>query len=188
MLDSMKVITGEFKHRNLLVPKNKHHIRMTTGFIKKVIIDILGSEIKGKLILELFAGSGGVGVELLSNLADKVVFVEKNFYHCEIIKKNCQQLGLNESRYYVICNHFKNALAFLRDKYCFDFIFLDPPYKENLVSITLEEISKINLYNKNTIIIAEHHYKEKIEDKTGKFIKIDSRKYGMTVLDFFKAW
>lgn len=182
----MKVITGEFKNRSLLVPKTRKNIRMTTGLIRKVIVDKCQFKIKGALILELYAGIGSVGIELLSNAAGKAVFVEIVPKYCQIIRKNLDKLSLTKDRYSIINNNVEKGLNRLHKKYCFDFIYLDPPYRENLITTTLLNISKKNIYNKNTIIIAEHHYKEKTEENIGGFKKTDSRQYGMTVLDFFK--
>ncbi len=72
----MKVITGEFKNRKLLWPAGKNRLRSTTGLVKKAVIDIYQFKLIGAKVLELFAGSGNVGIEFLSNKADKVVFIE----------------------------------------------------------------------------------------------------------------
>ncbi len=180
----MKVITGKYKNRNLLAPKTGQ-LRITTGLVKKVCIDIYNTQIEGARVLDLFAGSGNVGIEFLSNNADYVTFIEFNKAHYNIIKKNLAKLGIDKSYYDVINNDITRALKYLNNKYTFDFIFMDPPYKENLVNEIIQEISKVKIYNKDTVIIAEHHIKEKTDD-VSDFIKIDSRKYGATILDFYK--
>ncbi len=183
----MKVITGKYKNRILRVPAGRERLRMTTGLVKKVVIDIFQFKLKDVLVLELFAGSGNVGIELLSNSAGRVVFIEIEDEYCDIIQKNLENLGLDkDEKSLVINNNVEMGLKVLDKKFCFDYIYLDPPYKDNLVSETLLNISEADVYDKNTIIIAEHHFKEKVEEEIGKFRRTDSRKYGMTVLDFFQ--
>jgi len=185
---SIKIITGKLKNRNLFLPKFKdHQLRLTTGLVKKAVIDIYKEKLKDAVVLDLYAGIGNVGIEMLSNQTKKVIFIEKETKFCNAIKKNLERLGLEKEKYYVINNFVENSLKLLEHRYIFDFIYLDPPYKENLTTKTINLISKFNIYDKNTIIIAEHHYKENTEDTIGNFEKIDSRKYGMTKLDFFKT-
>ncbi len=183
----MKITTGEFKNRSLSGPKDPKQIRMTTGLIRKAVIDKYQFNLKRKFVLELYAGTGSVGIELLSNGVSRVVFTEIDTNNCEIIRKNLNKLGIINDKFSIINNSVGKALNLLHDKYCFDLIYLDPPYKENLVTATLLNISEKKIYSNKTIIIAEHHYKEKVEEEIGKFKKIDSRQYGMTVLDFFKC-
>lgn len=182
----MRVITGQYKNRSLLMPKNKESIRTTTGMVKKAVIDILQGQINGSSVLDLFAGSGNVGIEFLSNDANKVVFSDVKREHCAIIKKNCGKLSISEERYQIIQIHYKKALQICDKKFCFDFIFVDPPYKSNISEECLETIAKYNIYDKNTYIILEHHFKEHLPERIGDFLRIDYRSYGMTILDFFK--
>ncbi len=192
----MKVITGEFKNRKLLWSAGENRLRSTTSMVKKAVIDIYQFKLIGSKVLELFAGSGNVGIEFLSNKADKVVFIEIDSKRCNLIRKNLDCLGMKRDdtppikvggKYFIINKSVKEGLKRLKTKYCFDFIYMDPPYKDNLVSETLQSISDADIYNKDTVIIAEHHFKENIKERVGEFKKIDSRKYGMTVLDFFSC-
>lgn len=184
----MKIITGYLKNRNLIVPQQRDQIRASTGFIKKAIMDILGyKNIADAVVLDLYAGSGSVGIEFLSNYAGKTVFVEKDPQHIMILKKNLNNLKIEKDKYQIFTGDVRNALQYLNKKNIFDYIFLDPPYKENLVNQTLHSlIQTAGIFTKETVIIAEHHCNENTTDTIAPFFKTDSRKYGTTVLDFYE--
>ncbi|MBU1077526.1 MAG: 16S rRNA (guanine(966)-N(2))-methyltransferase RsmD [Spirochaetes bacterium] len=181
----MKIISGKYKNRGLFVPKDRSHIRMTTGLVRKVIADIFREQITGAVVLELFAGIGSVGLELLSNGAKKVIFAEINKKYCDIIRKNCEKMKVEKEHYSVIPFSYERALQFSKNEGPFGIVYLDPPYADNLVNKTIQALSDVKICDSKTIIIAEHHFKEKTPDHIGDFRKTDSRKYGMTVLDFF---
>ncbi|MFA4990200.1 MAG: RsmD family RNA methyltransferase [Candidatus Omnitrophota bacterium] len=128
----MKVTTGKFKGRNICMPKG---IRPTQGKARKAIFDILG-DIAGLSFLELFAGSGAVGIEAASRGAQEVVFVENNSNVLKVLSSNAAGIlgteylpGGRQVAYYILAQSVESALARLgREKKKFDLIFLDPPY------------------------------------------------------------
>lgn len=181
----IRIITGYLKHRNLYAPEGKHKVRSTTAFVKKAIMDILQQVVAESSVLDLFAGTGNVGIEFISNRAGRAVFVEANPHNCRIIQRNLSDLGVPEERYRIVRGNVTTALSSLHEK--FDFIFLDPPYRENLVESTLALIGKTDICRKGALIIAEHAWKERTGERTGPFVRTDSRRYGSTVLDFFRA-
>jgi len=183
----MRVVTGKYKNRKLFLPPKKYRIRPTTAVVKKALIDIFREIIPGAKLLDLFSGTGGAGIEFLSNGAKFVTFIEASPHNAQLIKRNLDKLQISEEYYRIINKDFKNALLFLSkigEK--FDFIFIDPPYFTNYIKESLLILSELNLYIEDVIIISEQHNREKIEEKLGKFKIYDIRKYGTSVVRFWR--
>ncbi|MBN1898295.1 MAG: 16S rRNA (guanine(966)-N(2))-methyltransferase RsmD [Spirochaetes bacterium] len=184
----MKVVTGMYKNQKLFVPKKRVGIRMTTSLVKEAVIDIFRSVIEGSVLLDIFAGGGGMGIEFLSNKASRVVFIEGSHQYAGILKDNLTKLRVEEERYRIICRDYRSALKVLPGlmKEKFDFIFIDPPYFTDYIKRSIEIISGLDICRKDIVIMAEHHNKERIEEDIERFIKYQSRKYGTSILDFWK--
>ncbi len=155
----MRIITGIYKGRNLfLVPGMS--TRPTTSFNREVIFSVL-QDYEGCRVLDLFAGTGSLGLEALSQGAVWVDFVEFAPAAINTILKNIALLGCSES-----CHLWRKKVdAYL--KTCntkYDIIFLDPPYEKNLINPTLKWIYDKSLLNEEGIIIAEHSPREIIAE------------------------
>ena len=154
--------------------------------MRETLFNLLGL-LQNKTFLDLFAGSGSVGLEAASRGAQSVFFVEKNKHLVEVIKKNIQTCCLDKN-----CRIIAGDIEFgLRDlfkkKYEFDIIFADPPYNRELVRKTLKLLSKHNVLRKNGIIIIQHSIKEKFSEPADDNIyQTDQRKYGDNALTFLK--
>ncbi len=157
---SLRVIGGKWKKRRLYSPEGKD-IRPTSDFVRERMFAILGDKVVGALFLDLFAGSGGVGIEALSRGAKEVYFVDNSDYAVDLIDNNLPE---KENAFI-----FKENLPAGIDKVCkdkqFDIIFMDPPYLKNLVNRTIKRVIK---YLKNDgILIVEHSIDEKIDVPEG---------------------
>ncbi|MCD4796746.1 MAG: 16S rRNA (guanine(966)-N(2))-methyltransferase RsmD [Candidatus Cloacimonetes bacterium] len=163
----MRIITGKFKKRTLFsVPGNT--TRPTTDYLKEVIFSII-QNYEDKKILDLFAGSGSLGLEALSRGAESVVFVDLSYKAINTMNRNIQNLDCVQS-----CRIYrKKVSAFLKKSTeQFDMIFMDPPYDRNLVNPTIELILENNLINSTGKIIVEHSKDEILDEKwTSKFEK-----------------
>src|SRR3989338_4174935 len=180
----MRVISGLLKGRRLVAPKGLS-IRPTPDKVKGAIFNIIGEKIIGSSFLDLFAGSGAIGIEALSRGAKEVVFVDNNIKAINTIKENLSIFNIQ----YSIFNIVKaDAIELVKktDRQ-FDFIFLDPPYKTALGEKTLIEISKFNILKDDGEIIWEHYYKtEDRRQKTEGRIKLKRTvRYGDTSLSFY---
>lgn len=147
----VKIHSGILKGKKLFFPKGK--LRVTQDKVRKAIFDVIGKEIKDKIVLDLFAGSGSFGITALSLGAKEVYFVEKDKKIFQYLKRNINQL---ENCY----PYLMDVFIFLKriDKK-FDIIFLDPPYFKNYYEKTLKLIKKNNLLNEKGFIIVESHKK-----------------------------
>ncbi|MGA2782032.1 MAG: 16S rRNA (guanine(966)-N(2))-methyltransferase RsmD [Smithella sp.] len=181
----MRIIGGEAKGRTLHFPSGSKE-RPTSDFLREALFNLLGS-LQDKTFLDLFAGSGSVGLEAVSRGAKGVFFVEKNQHLVDVIKKNIQTCCLDKDCR-IIAGDIESGLRDLfRKKYEFDIIFADPPYNRNLVEATRKYLSKYQVLRKDGIIIIQHSIKEKFsKPEDDNIYQTDQRKYGDNALTFLK--
>ena len=178
----MRIISGKYKGRLIKMPKG---IRPTQNKVRKALFDILG-DIKGLSFLELFAGSGAVGIEALSKGAKEVVFVEEDRRCVEQIKENLKLIGLLS--YPVMALDIAKALKNLAEKKKnFDIVFLDPPYYEGLAKKTLQTLGACDIVAPNGFVIVQHFKKDDLPEASGDLVLFKQAKYGDTVLSFYKC-
>lgn len=178
----MRITTGILKGRRIISPKKNIHL--TEEKVRKAMFDILGDSVKGKVVLELFAGSGALGLEAISRGAEKVFFVDKDKKCIDTIRRNIPEEFKEKAR--VIHSDYRRAIDYLiskREK--FDLIILDPPYKKGLVVLTLKKIAENSILLKpETIIVVEHQKGENIV--LGCFDLFKQKEYGKTNVSFLK--
>jgi 16S rRNA (guanine966-N2)-methyltransferase len=184
----LKVIGGTARGRTVKTPKNDTYLRPLLGRIKKSLFDILAVKIGNSNFLDLFAGSGSVGIEALSRGAGRVIFIEKERKYSRLIEENLKTLGLTVGA--SVENHdVTNGLNWLDKK--FDIIFTGVPYKDadkkplSLTSPVLRMIADALILKEDGWIVTQHHDKEKVTaPETLEHFR--SEKYGDTILDFFR--
>jgi len=179
----MRVIAGKARGRKLLAPKSSS-IRITADRVKESLFNIL-HPLEGRSFLDLFAGTGNVGIEALSRGAKRVVFVEMARLHTGTIKKNLDLCGI-DTGFEIVPKTVKKGIELLsmRGK-CFDIIFADPPYEKGLIQTTLSILGEYRITSKNGIIVMEHSSNEECRSNDG-FVVTDQRKYGDTVISFLQ--
>lgn len=175
----MRIISGSLKGRQLKFPKN---IRPTTNKVRKAIFDSLADFTKGASVLELFAGSGAVGMEAFSYGAKSVVFVDKDISCLRLIESNLKSLDI--VNYEIHKKDSLECVGYLDRK--FDIIFLDPPYRQELAKKSLLTISAYDILAPQGILIIEHHKKEELPEYEGSLILFKQKRYGDTFLSFYK--
>lgn len=176
----MRVISGKFKGKNLSFVSNEE-LRPTANMVRQALFTKLQFEISGKRFLDLFAGSGAIGIEALSRGALRVVFVDKSPLAINIIKQNISNTITGNRQFEVVHADFKRALETFFEK--FDFIFLDPPYKSNFYLEAANLILKNNLLSNGGMLICEHEAKSPFE--ISGFKVISRKKYGTKMLSYF---
>ncbi|MBE5756585.1 MAG: 16S rRNA (guanine(966)-N(2))-methyltransferase RsmD [Clostridiales bacterium] len=172
----MRVVAGKFKGMRLLEFKGED-IRPTSDYAKESLFNILKDKVIGATFLDLFAGTGNMGIEALSRGAEEVVFVDKSKKSIELIKKNLEKVKATAE----VKNTDSLSYLSLTDKK-FDIIFIDPPYKSNLGFLALDLIKEKDLLTEDGVAIFENEDKKEVEG----LIKVDERKYGRAILTFFK--
>ena len=177
----MRIISGEYKGREIK-GYNMIGTRPTMDRVKESIMAMIQNKIKDSICLDLFAGSGSIGLELLSNGADTCYFVDNNKTVIDTIKNNINQIKIEE-KYYLILSDFHKALKkFKEQNIKFDIIFLDPPYQNNYIKECLKLILEYELLNKDGIVICEYEF-EKFECNLEIF---KERKYGSKNIIIYK--
>lgn len=173
----MRVIAGKYRGRSLAAPKD-FSVRPTTDRVKENLFNILQFKIDGARVLDLFAGSGALGIEAVSRGADEVWFVDGSRDSAELIRKNLSGI---EYKGGVLNKDFADALKNLDSP--FDVIFIDPPYKKGLADKAVEIITERGLLSDKGVIVCEHGADEICLVPEGCTLQ-SRRKYGDTALSF----
>lgn len=172
----MRIISGKYKHRLISYPINNPDIRPTKDRIREAIFSALG-DISNATCLDLYAGSGAMGLEAISRGAKKVYFNDYSKEAINVIKQNIGDLALNSSYFAV---SFKEDELFLEElkqnNTKMDLIFLDPPYKKDCYVKIIDYLFKNNLLNSSAIFVCESNHR--IELDNSKFSKVKEYKYG----------
>jgi 16S rRNA (guanine966-N2)-methyltransferase len=179
----MRIISGTSKGRRLSTPKNRS-LRPTSDRVKESIFNILRREMEGKVILDLFAGTGNLGIEALSRGAERVVFVEKGRQALQLIQRNLVQFGL-EGQSEIIPKDANRAIGILKRRgESFDLILMDPPYEKGLIQKTLMKLNSHQIYHMDSILVIEHHRREPLPHLGDGWNLIRQRRMGDTVISF----
>jgi 16S rRNA (guanine966-N2)-methyltransferase len=179
----MRIITGKYKGHQL-IDFSANHIRPTTDRVKESLFNILGDRIFDSQILDLFAGTGNLGLESLSRDAHHVTFVEKNPKSIEIIRKNITKLKI-PGAYTILPKDVIKFLA-LYDGSAFDVIFADPPFTEEMADNVMLAASDSKAFGQQTIMAIESAKREKIEDQYPNDVVLENRRtFGDKILSFY---
>ena len=169
----MRVITGTARGRRLKEPQGMD-IRPTTDKVKESMFSILQFDIEGRRVLDLFGGTGQLGIEALSRGASEVVFVDKSAAALKLIRENLELCGLSDRA------RVRNgdSLAYLRSGEKFDLVFLDPPYGAGMLEKALEAIAKIDIMTENGIIVCESAAESALPELAAPYAKGRDYRYG----------
>jgi 16S rRNA (guanine966-N2)-methyltransferase len=180
----MRIIAGKNKGNILKSPKDLS-VRPTSEKVREALFDILGISIKETCFLDLFAGTGAVGIEAFSRGAREVIFIEKELKCIKIIKENLEKTGNIQNAVVYKIDFLFGLKLLVKKNYLLDYIFLDPPYGRGLVNISLLEIAKLPILRHNGLVIAQHHKKEKVMDNLNNLRLFNQRRYGECYLSFY---
>ncbi|WP_075981038.1 16S rRNA (guanine(966)-N(2))-methyltransferase RsmD [Bacillus massilinigeriensis] len=180
----MRVVSGDFKGKALkAVPGSS--TRPTTDKVKEAIFNIIGPYFDGGIALDLFAGSGGLGIEALSRGVEKAIFIDRDGKAIQVIWENIKNCGLDE-RVEVYRNDSDRALkAIVKRELSFDYIFLDPPYKKQQLEKIIGIIDKNKLLQKNGVIVCEHSSDITMPTQIGDFNKTKHETYGIIAISIY---
>lgn len=179
----MRIIAGKFKGLHLVSFK-ADHIRPTTDRVKETLFNILMGQFEDVKVLDLFAGTGNLGLEALSRGAQKVIFVEKHPKSIHILEANLKQLKVDKGDYQIIK---KDVLGFLKSDFSetYDVIFADPPFTEKMAHDVMLHLQNAKCVGDQSIIAIESQKKERMEELYGDLKRFDARDFGDKVLSFF---
>jgi 16S rRNA (guanine(966)-N(2))-methyltransferase RsmD len=183
----LRVVSGICKGRPLkAVPGNT--TRPTTDKVKEALFNMIGPYFDGGVGLDLFAGSGGLGLEALSRGLDKVIFVDREAKAIQTIHENIQACKM-EDKAEVYRNDSERALkALIKREIHFDYIFLDPPYKKQQLVSLVEKISEHRLVTNGGYIICEHSHDVELPERAGGFSRVKHEKYGIIAITIYSQF
>ena len=169
----MRIVSGKYRGRAINPPKNLR-ARPTTDFARENLFNVLGNLVDFEEcdVLDLFAGTGQLGIECLSRGAESAVFVDKDRAAVQIVRDNLKTCGLKATVLQ------EDAQSFLRHCGKFDVIFVDPPYDSGLYESVLETINSVDILSNGGIIICEARRERQLPDMTAPYAKRKEYSYG----------
>lgn len=176
----MRVITGTAKGRRLITLEGED-IRPTADKVKGAIFNSIQFDIEGRTVLDLFAGSGQLGIEALSRGAQKAVFIDLSRKAIQVVNENLEHCNLKENAT-VFNGDSLSYLKTTREK--FDIIFIDPPYSKQLTAKALP--LALSVINEGGIIVCETASDEELPDKIGSFSIVKCDRYSKTKLTIYR--
>lgn len=180
----MRVISGTRKGCKLKGPRG-NNTRPTEDRIKESLFNILRNIDNESIVLDLFAGSGGIGIEFLSRGAKKAYFVDKDYESIQCIRDNLIHTKLNDNAEVIKDDALKSIKKFGQKEIKFDYIFADPPYRKDIIMKIIECIWNNKVLKETGILILEHEKELILEDKIYGLRKADYRVYGDKSLSFY---
>lgn len=176
----MRVISGKAKGIQLKTPEGMQ-TRPTTDRVKEALFSIIQFDIPGTSVLDLFGGTGQLGIEALSRGANRAVFVDSQEAACRLIKENLKKTRLDAQ---VVRSDYLDYLNRCRDK--FNIIFLDPPYAEVFLETALERITEIDILQSGGIIVTERPLGKELSVECDGYERSRDYKYGKILLTIFR--
>lgn len=181
----MRIVAGEFRGRKLHAPKGRN-IRPTGDRVREAIFNIIMPYLPDARVLDLFSGTGALGLEALSRGAAQAVFVDENIEAIRLILENIKICGVKD-RAEVIHGPVDRVIRRLarQDQTItrFQVAFLDPPYGKGYVESTINSLS--HLTSDEALVVAEHHAKDSLPLQLGEWALTRERKYGDTKVSFY---
>lgn len=179
----MRITGGTVRGQLLKVPKNKH-TRPTTDMVRSAVFSLLSGAPNWSRVLDLFAGSGALGIEALSRGAGWADFVDQQPQACAIIKDNLERTELS-GRAHVYCAGVNSALSFLKERY--GIVFIDPPYAQSqVISTVLKQLNSSSLLAEDSCVAVCHASRSPLEAEYGPLTVIKERRYGDTTVTIFR--
>lgn len=190
----MRVIAGLYKRRTLISPPGIDITRPTADRIKENLFNILAPDIENSVFLDLFAGSGAIGIEALSRGARHVTFVENNKTVLTALRKNIATLNIPVENYTIIQQDVDIFLNSKRSSlYQYDLVFADPPYNSRWYQDSLTKLENSNVCQNGCLAVFEKPAKHQKDNNTNALVIApknwslqDIRKYGKTELEFWR--
>ena len=182
----MRITGGKFRGRRLFVPRGLN-VRPTADRIKEAIFGILGPAVEGARVLDLFAGTGALGLESLSRGASLCVLVDSHTRSLAAIRRNIEALGLEDRTRVLKLDLTRGPGRLKNEPKPFDLLFLDPPYGKGLASPALGLLSRMKKAAPGALAVVEHSGNEKLNHLTPGWELIRERVYGQTRISFLLA-
>lgn len=180
------MISGEARGHKLKTLKGTA-TRPTSDRVKESLFNIISASIPESNVLDLFAGSGSLGIEALSRGAAFAVFADKSRESCGIIKENLIFTKYVEKSEVLFMGFAETLVKLASEGRKFDIVFLDPPYNKKFIQESLNILANNDIIRDSGILAAEHHIDDRLPEYCGKLKLSRRQKYGDTALSFYKV-
>jgi 16S rRNA (guanine966-N2)-methyltransferase len=190
----VRIISGTLKGRKLY-PIKGMAIRPTSDRLRESVFNIISAYVRDSVVLDMFAGTGALGIEALSRGATFAVFLDKSKHALSVIEKNIRSFGLENRAKMILWDAAKNLNCIPpifknvntdspTEKKGFNLVFMDPPYNKNLIKPAICNLHTVGCLENDAMIVAEHSDLENIPQEYSGFAIADQRKYGKTLVSF----
>ncbi len=179
----MRIIGGEFKGRKLLSVRGMR-TRPTSDRIREAIFNILSSKVRGAVVLDLYAGTGALGLEALSRGAHNAIFIETDKNSLNAIRRNLEAIGIEDQATIIRWDILKNLDCLSMFAGRVNLVFMDPPYERGLIEATLSHLHACGCLVADARVVVEHSAREAISTEALPFLLDDQRTYGKTLVSF----
>ena len=180
---ALRIIGGELKGRKLVTVPGMR-TRPTADRVRESIFNILDDRVRNATILDLFAGTGAMGIEALSRGAESVVFADDKPAALDTLKKNIKSCSLENRTRTIKWNILKNLNILRTQESVFNLVFIDPPYDKTMVQPTLSNLVRSQCLANGATVVIEHSTMEPIPENPPGFNISDQRRYGKTLVSF----
>ncbi|WP_257446507.1 16S rRNA (guanine(966)-N(2))-methyltransferase RsmD [Archangium lipolyticum] len=183
----MRIVAGTAKGRALAGPKTtSKHIRPTADRVRETIFNVLGQWLEQQKVLDLYAGTGALGLESVSRGAPKAVLVDSDREALSLCRTNTDTLGFT-SRVEILAQPVERALETLgRRGDRFELVFADPPYAARVVETVLEGVVRAGVLAPGGTVVIEHDKREPAPESHAGFERVDQRRFGDTLVSLFR--
>lgn len=178
----MRIIAGEWKGRKLFPPAG-NRVRPTTDKVKEALFSMLMADVPGAVVVDLFSGTGNLGLEAMSRGALRVYFCDASRESFALTKRNIVHCGAQE-RSVCLFGDWEQALERIAEKV--DLIFLDPPYEAGLMVHCMEKAGDLDLLTPQGILVCEHDAQEALPEAVRDFRKIKEKRYGAVGVTLYR--
>ena len=184
-MKALRVIAGTAKGRSLTAVPGKN-TRPTTDKVKEAIFSMIGPYFDGGLALDLFAGTGGLGIEALSRGADSAIFIDLEGISIEVIKQNLQTAGMVDRAEIYRADAIRAVKALAKRNLKFTLVFLDPPYRMKDMDELMMELAVKDLLNEGATVVVEHDADHQYPDAFASYRQIRHTHYGDTAVTIYR--
>ncbi|AQV00237.2 16S rRNA (guanine(966)-N(2))-methyltransferase RsmD [Desulfococcus multivorans] len=179
----LRIISGRLRGRKLL-PIRGNAVRPTSDRVREAIFNIIGRNIAEARVLDLFAGTGAMGIEALSRDARSAIFIDNRKASVAAVRKNLEHLGLTERSRVVLWDIDRNLNCLTPHEPDIHLVFMDPPYHKNLIGPALFHLRQRRILAPGALVVVEHAASEPLPEQLSGYDLSDQRKYGKTLVSF----
>lgn len=181
----MRIIAGKAKSIRLKTPKQSRGVRPLTDQARGALFNILGDKTAGSRFLDVFAGTGAVGIEALSRGAKIAFFVEISRPVVELLRRNLEITGFRDQAEVYAVEVMRALNIFAGKQARFDIVFMGAPYDSPVLEKALKKMSETEILKPEGVLIAEHRKQHRLQEEYGKLKVLRETRYGETVLSFY---